>query len=99
MARRQVELSCPYCDVILRVNQDVMGHEVKCPSCRDVFTAAESRMAPSPRRLLCFLLGAVLGPLGVVDAFFLSHGRGFIAALAGMALVFAPVAAALMYLL
>lgn len=43
-------VSCPSCERKLRVPEDLLGQEVKCPSCGEVFTAsADLGAAPPPR--------------------------------------------------
>jgi predicted Zn finger-like uncharacterized protein len=41
-------VSCPECRKKLRVPEDLIGQEVKCPTCGHTFTADLERVAPKP---------------------------------------------------
>jgi predicted Zn finger-like uncharacterized protein len=41
-------ISCPKCERQLRVPDDLLGQNVKCPSCNETFTAEMTKKAPPP---------------------------------------------------
>src|SRR5437762_2307429 len=47
-------IRCPSCSSALRVSEELLGREVKCPRCATVFTAVEDRpdpLAAAPREV------------------------------------------------
>jgi predicted Zn finger-like uncharacterized protein len=41
-------VACPQCQRPLRIQDDLLGQEVKCPACRTTFTATTGRPPPAP---------------------------------------------------
>ncbi len=37
-----IDVHCPECDMILMIDEDDLGGEVKCPKCKHVFEAEDS---------------------------------------------------------
>src|SRR4051812_11785443 len=43
-----ITVSCPSCEKTLRIGEEFQGQKVRCPSCKEVFTAPAAAPRPDP---------------------------------------------------
>src|SRR5688500_4529064 len=43
-----IDVQCPHCESRFRLQADLLGKQVRCPACREVYTVAEVAAPPEP---------------------------------------------------